>query len=469
MLALHWDRGAEQAVVGGLMLDASALVLVEPILQPGDFYDPAHQIVYEAIRALVRKKLAVDVVTLTAELRAMERLNTIGGTQFLGQLWDATPTAAHIEEHARVVAARAQTRRVVALSWDVVAKARDAAELDDDKLVVEAERRLKLATVPREVDELVSLGQLAEQIYDEVQEACVNGAEVLGMPTGLRDLDRLTRGLFDGHVWILAARPAMGKTAAAVQIGENTARVTGKSVFFGSLEMPSKELAERVVSSRSGVDHDRLRGRLLDAREVERLTSTVADLSAPPLYFHKIQSLSVARLRAVCRRLRASPSGLALVVLDYLQLMKHGGMKFKDRREEVEEISRELKLMAMEFGVPFLVLSQLNRKPEERDDHRPLLADLRETGAIEQDADLVSFLYRDEVYDKQSPDSGIAEWIVGKNRHGRTGTVRLRFRKELTRFDDLDEIHQDPQASARQTQDAPGAYDPTDDGDSDGF
>jgi replicative DNA helicase len=431
------DLEAERAVLGTILLDNGALSLVESTLAAADFYHPAHGVLYEAIQALASRKEPVDVVTLAAELRARERLNTVGGAQYLGELTDAIATTAHVESHGRIVADLAGVRRMIEVAHEIVARGygeRGNAEAFLDfaaaKVFEVSQKRAKSTLVPLEAAIL--------EAFERIERVLENGAAISGTATGFRDLDRLTAGMHGGQMIIIAARPAMGKTSLVMCIVANAAMATGKPVLFFSLEMPRVELANRLMCSEARVDQSKLRTNLLTQDDLTSLTAAANRLHSLPIYIDDSGDLTLVELRSKARKMKAERD-LSLICIDYLQLMKASREKMESREREISEISRGLKALAKELDVPIIALSQLNRAAETRPgkEKRPMLADLRESGAIEQDADVVMFIYRDEVYNRDTEDRGIAEVIIAKQRNGPTDTARLRFIRELTRFENL--------------------------------
>nr|MBK7066588.1 replicative DNA helicase [Deltaproteobacteria bacterium] len=431
------DLDAERAVLGTILLENAALSQVESVLAAADFYHPAHGVLYESMLALAARKEPIDVVTLAAELRARERLNTIGGAQYLGELTDAIATTAHVESHGRIVADLAGVRRMIEVAHEIVARGygeRGNSEAFLDyaaaKVFEVSQKRAKSTLVPLETAIL--------EAFERIEKVLENGAAISGTPTGFRDLDRLTAGMHGGQMIIIAARPAMGKTSLVMCIVANAALATGKPVLFFSLEMPRVELANRLMCSEARVDQSKLRTNLLTQDDLTSLTAAANRLHSLPIYIDDSGDLTLVELRSKARKMKAERD-LSLICIDYLQLMKASREKMESREREISEISRGLKALAKELDVPIIALSQLNRAAETRPgkEKRPMLADLRESGAIEQDADVVMFIYRDEVYNRDTEDRGIAEVIIAKQRNGPTDTARLRFIRELTRFENL--------------------------------
>jgi replicative DNA helicase len=445
------DLDAERAVLGGILLDNVALSTAEDITAAGDFYHPAHGLIFESIQALSARHEPVDVVTLSAELRSRERLNTIGGVQYLGELTDTIPTIAHIETHARIVAELAAMRRMIEASHEIVARGYGERGQAGEFLDWAAARVYEISQ-KREKNAPVPFGTAIMEAFERLERTLDRGAAITGLETGFRDLDVLTAGMHGGQLIIIAARPAMGKTAIAMNVAVHAAMVAHRPVLVFSLEMPRIELTNRLLCGEARVDQSRLRTNLLSTVDMTALTEAANKMHPLPLYVDDSGDLTLLELRARARRMKQE-KGLALIVIDYLQLMKFSREgKLESREQEVGSISRGLKALAKELDVPIVALSQLNRNPESRagKDKRPMLADLRESGSLEQDADVVMFIYRDEIYNKDTEDRGIAEIIVAKQRNGPTDTVRLRFIRELTRFENLAEDergHADARAS----------------------
>jgi replicative DNA helicase len=433
------DLDAERAVLGGILLDGTGYATVSPLVAATDFYHPAHAVIFEAIQSVASRGDPIDVVTLAAELRSRERLNTVGGPQYLGELTDTIPTIAHIEQHGRIVADLAQVRRMIAAAHEITARGYGERGTADQFLDFAAARVFEIAQ-KRSKSSLVPLDQAIQEAFERIETTLQRGARITGIESGFRDLDTLTAGLHPGQLIIVAARPAMGKTSIVLNITAHSAQTSGKPVLFFSLEMPRVELANRMMCAEARVDQTRLRTNLLTQDDMTALTSAASKLFNLPIYIDDSGDLTLLDLRAKARR-KKNEQDLSLIVIDYLQLMKASREGMDSREREISEISRGLKALAKELEVPIIALSQLNRSPETRPgkDRRPQLSDLRESGAIEQDADVVMFIYRDEVYNRDSEDKGIAEIIVAKQRNGPTETVRLRFVRELTKFENLAE------------------------------
>jgi replicative DNA helicase len=423
---------AEESLLGALLLSRDVVGQVAELgLQVEHFYKPAHQHVYASIRGLMATGQPVDVVTVADELRRSGLLDEIGGPQILLDLQNATPAISNAARYAKIVQDTAVLRRLIGVASEIA----EIAYLEPDdvtKALDEAETKVFEVAEDRVVDSTRPLADLLPMAMDRLQETFERGDIITGTPTGFTDLDEILSGLQPSTLNIIGARPAMGKTALGLGIATNVAQHTHKPVLVFSLEMGHAELTQRILSSEAEVDSQKLRtGRLAEA-DWTKIGRAIHKLEVP-LYLDDNPRVTVMEIRAKARRLKARHGGLALIVIDYLQLMS-GGASAENRQLEVSEISRGLKILARELEVPIIALSQLSRNLETRGDKRPMLADLRESGSLEQDADVVMFLYRDEVYNRESPDKASAEVILAKHRSGPTGTVRLVFRGQFTKF-----------------------------------
>ena len=424
---------AEESVLGALLLSRDAIgVVSEQGLQPSDFYRPAHQHVFDAIRALYSSGAPVDTVTVADELRRAGLLDEIGGTGALHELQNATPAISSAAHYAKIVQDTAMLRRLIYVAGDIAEIA--YGEPDDvTKALDEAETKVFQVAEQRVTDSTRQLEELLSEAMDRLQETFDRGDTITGAATGYHDLDELLSGLQQSALYIVGARPAMGKTAFGLGMATHIAQHSQKPVLVFSLEMGHAELTQRILSSEARVDSTRIRtGRLAEA-DWAKIGKAIGRLEVP-LFLDDNPRVTVMEIRAKARRIKARYGGLALIVIDYLQLMSGGGNP-ENRQLEVSEISRSLKILARELEVPIVALSQLSRNLESRSDKRPMLSDLRESGSLEQDADVVMFLYRDEVYNAESPDKGSAEVIVAKHRSGPIGTKRLVFLGQYTRFD----------------------------------
>lgn len=432
---------AEQSVLGGLLIDNGAWDRAGDLLTDGDFYRYEHRHIYAAIGALVSATKPADVITVFEQLQSLGKAEECGGLAYLNALAQSVPSAANLRRYAEIVRERAILRKLIAASDEIATNAFNPQGRAVSQILDEAEGKIfKIGEEgSRTKQGFQSMDKLVMQLIDRVTELAENGAEeVTGVRTGFYDLDRMTAGLQPGDLIVLAARPSMGKTAFALNIAEHVAVQEGLPAVVFSMEMGASQLALRMVGSLGRIDQSGLRtGRLRDD-EWGRLTEAVDQLSKASVFIDETPALNPAELRARSRRQARTCGKLGLIVVDYLQLMS-GSSKSdgENRATEISEISRGLKALAKELQCPVIALSQLNRSVETRNDKRPMMSDLRESGAIEQDADVIMFIYRDEYYNKDSKEPGVAEIIIGKQRNGPVGTVKLTFLKPLTKFDNL--------------------------------
>jgi replicative DNA helicase len=428
---------AEQAVLGGLMLDNSAWDRIADRVSEGDFYRRDHALIFRAICDLAESDHPYDAVTLSEWLESRGELDNIGGLAYLGMLAKDTPTAANIQAYGDIVRERAILRDLIRVGTDMAAAAYHTEGRTTKELLDVAEQR---------VFEIAERGSRTREGFDNIKELLSRAVDrinvlfereeaVTGIATGFADFDEKTSGLQASDLIIIAGRPSMGKTSFAMNIVEHAVIKDKRSVAVFSMEMPGEQLAMRMMSSLGRIDQHRVRTGRLDDADWPRLTSAVVMLSEAKLFIDDTPALTPTELRARARRLKRE-HGLDMLVIDYLQLMQIPGNK-ENRATEISEISRSLKALAKELHVPVVALSQLNRSLEQRTDRRPVMSDLRESGAIEQDADLITFIYRDEVYNEDSPDKGKAEIIIGKQRNGPIGTVMLTFLGQYTRFENF--------------------------------
>ena len=430
---------AESSVLGGLLLDNMAWDRVGDLLVDGDFYRHEHQQIYAAIGALVNASKPADVITVYEQLQSLGKAEETGGLAYLNSLAQYVPSASNIRRYAEIVRERAILRKLVTASDDIATNAFNPQGKPVERILDEAEQ--KIFAIGEEGSRMKqgfqSLDTLVIDLLDRVQEMADNPMDVTGVPSGFVDLDRMTSGLQAGDLVVLAARPSMGKTAFAINIAEHVALNEGLPVAVFSMEMGAAQLAVRIVGSIGRIDQGHLRtGKLMD-EEWPRLTEAIERLRNVSLHIDETPGLTPAELRANARRLARQCGKLGLIVVDYLQLMSGSSSGDENRATELGEISRGLKALAKELQCPVIALSQLNRSVEQRTDKRPMMSDLRESGAIEQDADIIMFIYRDDYYNKDSREPGVAEIIIGKQRNGPTGTVKLAFLKPLTRFESL--------------------------------
>ncbi len=431
---------AEQSVLGGLLLDNQAWDRIGDMITDSDFYRDEHKRIYRQIRSLLEKGKPADVVTVAEALDAAGESEHTGGLAYLGELASNTPSAANIRRYAEIVRERAILRQLVAAADEIAGNALNPLGRDAKTLLDEAEAKVfEIAEKGSRTSEgFVHINPLLTQVVERIQELHDRDdpSDVTGVPTGFIDLDQKTSGLQPGDLIIVAGRPSMGKTAFALNIAENVALQAGLPVGVFSMEMGGAQLATRMMASIGRLDSSRVRTGKLNDEEWSKLSFALGQLHEAPIYIDETGGLNPVDLRARARRLHRQCGKLGLIVIDYIQLMSSARQN-ENRATEVSEISRSIKSLAKELQVPIIALSQLSRKVEERTDKRPMMSDLRESGAIEQDADVIMMLYRDEYYRPDSQDKGVAEVIIGKQRNGPTGTVRLAFLGQYTRFESL--------------------------------
>ncbi len=433
---------AEQSVLGGLLLENEALDRIADILNQADFYRHDHRLIYTHIAKLIEQNRPADIVTVAESLENSAELSSIGGIAYLGALAQNTPTAANIRRYAEIVRERSIMRKLVEVGSTIAESAYNPQGREAKQLLDEAEAKIfQIAEGGnRSSQGFVNIQTLLPQVADRIDFLYQreNQGSVTGIPTGFDDLDDKTSGFQPGDLIIVAGRPSMGKTAFSLNIAENVALDSKKAVAVFSMEMGATQLATRMIGSVGRLDQHRMRNGNLEDEDWTRLTTALGKLNDAPIFIDEGAGLSSFDVRARARRLSRQTGGLGLIVVDYLQLMSgNSGRASENRATEISEISRSLKSLAKELEVPVVALSQLNRSVEQRPDKRPVMSDLRESGAIEQDADLILFIYRDEVYNPDSEDKGTAEIIIAKQRNGPIGRVRLTFLGQHTRFENF--------------------------------
>ncbi len=425
---------AEQAVLGTILLQEKALLKIVDLLTPGDFYRDAHKTIYSAMLTLFEKREPHDLITVTGLLNDRNKLEEIGGAAYLASLTDIIPFTGTMVHHAHIIRKKSILRRLIKTTSEVAARCYDTQD-DIESLVDEAEKSIFEIAHSNKGQGFQPMSAIVPKAFDRITKLFDRQEHITGVATGYDDLDRLTAGLQPAELIILAARPSMGKTALAMNLVQHAALINKVPVAVFSLEMSMESLALRMLCSIGRIDSQRIRTGKLHDNDWPKLTRATGMLSDAPIHIDDTAGLTVLEMRAKARRLK-SEQDLGLIVVDYLQLMQ-GKALSENRTQEISDISRSLKAMAKELDVPVLALSQLNRGLESRTDKRPQLADLRESGAIEQDADVIMFIYRDEVYNKgeENPNRGLAELIIGKQRNGPTGIVKLTFLGEYTTFE----------------------------------
>ncbi len=428
---------AEQSLLGGLMLVNETWDRVMELVTASDFYRHEHRLIFEAMTALAEGNHPFDVITLSEHLNGIDELDSVGGLAYLGELAANTPSAANVQSYALIVRERSTMRQLIAAANEIATRNFNPDGRSGAELLEEAEKRIAEISENR-----VSRGgpqgvnDLLRGAMHRIDELFASKSRITGLSTGYIDLDDRTSGLQRSDLIIVAGRPSMGKTAFAMNLVEHAVLKQDKPVLVFSMEMPAESLIVRMLSSIGRIDQQRLRNGQLLQEDWPRLTAAVTALKDRPLFIDDTPALSPAEVRARARRLAREHGELAMIMIDYLQLMQVPGSS-EGRTNEVSEISRSLKAVAKEFKCPVVALSQLNRSLEQRPNKRPVMSDLRESGAIEQDADVIAFIYRDEVYHEDTPEKGVAEIIIGKQRNGPIGTVKLAFQREFTRFENL--------------------------------
>jgi len=432
---------AEQSVLGSLLIDRDAIIRVASYVKAEDFYFSANGTVYQAILDLYNRREPTDFLTLSDELERRSVLDDIGGLGYLSSLLNVVPTAVHVEYYGRIVERTATLRRLIDAGTHIVGIGFQD-NLDAADALDAAEQTLFTVSQRRQTKDFQSISDVLDRFFDQLDYLQQNRGEVVGVPTGFSDLDKLTGGLQRSDLLIVAARPSMGKTAFALGMAYGAAVQHGRKVGVFSLEMSAEQLVQRLLATETGVDSHRLRLGNIDDSEWDRISRAFGRLAEAEIYIDDSANASVMDVRSKARRLQAE-HGLDLIIVDYLQLMS--GRRTENRVQEISEISRGLKGLARELNIPVVALSQLSRAVETRADHRPMLSDLRESGSIEQDADIVMFIFRDDKYDENSEKKGIAELIIAKHRNGPVGSVNLRFFERTARFADL-ELYREPDA-----------------------
>ena len=422
---------AEQSVLGAILIDKQSINEVTKFLQPEDFYLQSHKTIFEAMLDLDEAVEPLDLLTVTEHLRKKGDLDKIGGAAYVASLTNVVPTAAHIEYYGRMVEESALLRNLIQLATRISTKGYQGEE-DAERLMLEAERMLAELGNKRASAVFASLREIIVSSLQNLQYIYEHKGEITGVPTGFKDLDKMCSGLQSGDLIIVAARPSMGKTSLGMQIAFQAAKGLQKGVAVFSLEMSKEQLVQRMLCSEAGVDLHKLRSGSLNEDDWGILMNKSREMAKIPLYIDDSAVLSVRQIKAKARRLQAE-KGICLIVIDYLQLM-HSGGRVENRQQEIAEISRSLKGLAKEMNVPVMALAQLSRSVEQRQDKKPIMSDLRESGSLEQDADVVMFIYRDDYYNLESEKKGIAEIIVGKQRNGPVGIAELAFVKEYTKF-----------------------------------
>ncbi|WP_435053167.1 replicative DNA helicase [Kitasatospora phosalacinea] len=430
------DLAAEQSVLGGMLLSKDAIADVVEVLKPADYYRPAHELIHGAILDLYARGEPADPITVAGELTKRGELARVGGASYLHTLVNSVPTAANAEYYAEIVHERAVLRRLVEAGTRIAGMGY-AAEGDVDDIVNAAQAEIYAVTEQRTNEDYAPLADIMEGALDEIEAIGSRSGQMSGVPTGFADFDQLTNGLHPGQMIVIAARPAMGKSTLALDFARACSIHNNLPSVIFSLEMGRNEIAMRLLSAEARVALHHMRSGNMTDDDWTRVARRMPEVSAAPLYIDDSPNLSMMEIRAKCRRLKQR-NDLRLVVIDYLQLMQSGGSRrAESRQQEVSDMSRNLKLLAKELEIPVIALSQLNRGPEQRTDKKPMVSDLRESGSIEQDADMVILLHREDAYEKESPRAGEADLIVAKHRNGPTATITVAFQGHYSRFVDM--------------------------------
>ena len=431
------DVEAEQAVIGSMLTDRDAVISAIEVLKEEDFYREDNKTIYEAILNLYNRSEPIDIITLKAELTSMGMFDKIGGLEYIVGLPEKVPTTANVEKYISIVKEKSELRRLIKAANEIIEQGYDPTENIDD-IMNSAEKKIFNIMQDKDQKSYSPIKDVLIDAFTELEQLYNQKQHITGVPTGFIDLDYKTAGLHNSDLILIAARPAMGKSAFALNIATNAALKAKVPAVLFSLEMSKEQMVNRILCSEAMVDSNKVRTGKIDDDDWIKLADTMGDLSEAPIYIDDTPGISINEIRAKCRKLKLEKN-IGLVVIDYLQLVQGSSKRAQGSREqEISEISRSLKILAKEINVPVIALSQLSRAPEQRPDHRPMLSDLRESGAIEQDADIVMFLYRDDYYNPDSEKKNIAEVILAKHRAGSTGTVELLWMGNFTKFANWD-------------------------------
>jgi len=433
---------AEQAVLGAILLQPEALITVMERVREEDFYDPRHQFIFAAMIQLGEENQPIDLITMTATLQDKQQLEDIGNVTYLMKLANAVPTAANVDYYAQIIEEKSMLRRLIRTATQIVNDGYASGDEVSD-LLSDAERKILEISNRRSGTGFIAIKDVLMEVFENVENLSMNKGGTTGIPSGFTDLDKMTAGFQRNDLIIVAARPSVGKTAFALNVAQNVGVRAKETVAIFSLEMSAAQLVQRIVCAESNVDATRMRTGNLENDDWEKLTMAIGALAEANIFIDDTPGITVADIRAKCRRLKKE-HGLGMIMIDYLQLIHGRGKAGENRQQEVSEISRTLKMIARELEVPVIALSQLSRGVEQRQDKRPMMSDLRESGSIEQDADIVAFLYRDDYYNQDSEKKNIIEIIIAKQRNGPVGTVELVFLKNFNKFVNYERTHQDP-------------------------
>ncbi|CAI3646775.1 replicative DNA helicase [Clostridium neonatale] len=440
MRSLPQSIEAEQSVIGSMIIDKNSIAKVMESLEEEDFYRDGHKAIYKAILEMFRNDMAVDLVTLLEYLKSTNMLERAGGVTYITELSASVPTTANLSAYIKIVSDKSTLRKLIKASTTIIEESYNKQDKVESVVDI-AEKKIFNIAENRTSKDFEPLSDVLERGFLQIEKLFNNKGEITGVGSGFTDLDSMTSGFQSGDMILIAARPSMGKTTFALNIAEHAALREHKSVVIFSLEMSKEQLAYKLLCSEANVDMLKLRTGALEDSDWENIARATGPLSKAKVYIDDTAGVTVMEMRSKCRRLKLE-CGIDLIVIDYLQLMS-GGSGTDNRQQEVSEISRSIKALAKEMECPVIALSQLSRAPEQRADHRPMLSDLRESGSIEQDADLVMFLYRDEYYNKETEDKNIGECIIAKQRNGPVGTVKMAWLGQYSKFGNLDVIHKE--------------------------
>jgi replicative DNA helicase len=436
--SLPHNLEAEQSVLGCMIIDKTSITRATEALKGEDFYRESHKVIFNCLVEMFMKDMPVDMITLIEQLRASDKLETAGGITYISEISNSVPSTAHLQSYMKIVDDKSMLRKLIRASNEIIENSYGRQD-DVEKVVDLAQKKVFDIAQKRNSSDFESISTVLERGFLEIERLFVNKGEVTGVPSGFKDLDEMTSGFQKGDMVLVAARPSMGKTTFALNLCENAALRSGKSVVIFSLEMSKEQLAYKLLCSQASVDLLKLRTGNLEDRDWENIARAAGPLAGAKIFIDDSAGVSVMEMRSKCRKIKIE-HGIDFIMIDYLQLMS-GSAGSDNRQQEVSEISRSIKALAKEMQCPVIALSQLSRAPEQRADHRPMLSDLRESGSIEQDADVVMFLYRDEYYNKETEEKNVSECIIAKQRNGPVGTVKLAFIGSLSKFGDLDTVH----------------------------
>ncbi|OFI05376.1 replicative DNA helicase [Clostridium acetireducens DSM 10703] len=437
--SLPQNMEAEQSIIGSMILDKSSIAQVVEALKSDDFYSESHKIIFSAIVELYQKDIDVDIITLTENLKSKDKLENCGGITYISQISGSVFSPSNLQSYIKIVKNKSILRNLIKASSEIIQESYNNQD-DVEKVVDSAEKKIFNIASDKTSSDFEPMSSVLEEGFIQIEKIFNNKGETTGISSGFPELDAKTSGFQKGDMILIAARPSMGKTTFALNLAQYAALREGKSVAVFSLEMSKQQLAFKLLCSEANIDMLKLRNGNLEDKDWESIAKASGPLAATKIFIDDTPAISIMEMRSKCRRLKIE-QGIDMIVVDYLQLMS-GSRSIENRQQEVSEISRGIKALAKEMECPVIALSQLSRAPEARSDHRPMLSDLRESGSIEQDADLVMFLYRDEYYNKDSEEKNVAECIIAKQRNGPTGTVKLAWFGQYSKFARLDIIHQ---------------------------